>query len=123
MNVILDTSFLLGLFDHEDVHHAEARRQFSVVADATFLIPAIVVAETLIQQEESLRLLDACKHIVGSFLPITEQELRAVAQFPQTLRRKLKANDCVVLAHVRTNHAELFTFDRRLRKACEQIRE
>jgi predicted nucleic acid-binding protein len=37
------------------------------------------------------------------------------------IRKKLKANDCLVLAHAIHHHADLYTFDAKLRKAFRSL--
>lgn len=122
MNVILDTSFLLGLFNPDDGHHEAARRQFSLIEGFWCSIPSIVCAELLVQQKEGVRLIEACKEIQKQFTPLTEKELRIIAKIPERRRKTLKANDCVILAHALNLQAKLLTFDQKLLKTYEELR-
>ncbi len=80
------------------------------------MIPDIVMAEFLMGDVEGEKMIAVCKKLCGSFLPITEKELNVVAKMPTAIRKKLKANDCLILAFAQRYKAELFTFDQTLKK-------
>ena len=121
MNTLFDTSFLCALHNESDPHFAEATKMFSLFSGSHILIPTIVMAEFLIGDVAGDRMIATCRKLCGSFLSVTEKELSIISSFPYPLRKKLKSNDSLVLAHAIANKAELFTFDHKLLKAYKGL--
>jgi predicted nucleic acid-binding protein len=120
--VFLDTNFLRGLFDQQDIQHGEANRLYEETDGEEVYIPAIIVAELLIGEKDGMKALKLCEEINRAFIPLTTKELHTIANFPMSLRKKLKAIDSALLALALTHRAALFTFDRKLKRAFEEIR-
>lgn len=121
-NILFDTSFLCALHDDNDPHCTEATEMFSA-SGAHIIIPAIVMAEFLMGDVACDRMIETCRKLCGSFLQTTERELIHIASFPYPLRKKLKSNDCLILAHARQHKAELYTFDDTLLNAYGELRD
>lgn len=121
MNIVLDTNVLCALFDENDVHHEAAGHLFHEISGCRIFLPCIVAAELLAGDVPGKKLLELCKNLTDAFLASTERELTVISGFPAALRKKLKANDCLVLAHAIHHHADLFTFDEKLKKAYSKL--
>lgn len=117
MNVILDTSFVSALWNENDPHHAEAERLFFEPENSSALLPMIVVAELLSGGKDGQKIVLVCKGLCSAFLPETEKEIGKISEFPFDVRNKLKANDCLILAHAIIHSADLLTFDKNLKDA------
>jgi predicted nucleic acid-binding protein len=111
---ILDTSFLQALLNSEDVHSTEA---LEIIADlpeeAQIAIPYIVVAELLIGKE-SEGVIDSCKEISKRFVRNRSEDLDYISTMKYSIRKKLKANDCLILSVSKRLSAKLLTFDKLL---------
>ncbi|HLD08182.1 MAG TPA: PIN domain-containing protein [Candidatus Peribacterales bacterium] len=121
MNILLDTSFLSALHNDNDVYHEEATEQFFAAQGTQTIIPTIVMAECLMGDIDGKHMMTVCKELCGSFLPLTERELQEVARLPAKTRKGLKANDCLILVYTRLYHADLYTFDQKLKKVYDDL--
>lgn len=118
---ILDTNFICSLFNQTDQNHDKAKDIFfEIDEDEKLLIPFIVAAELAISND-ARKLLSASKKITPRFLASNEDDLNYVAKLPDRLRRKLKANDCLIIALCKRKKAELLTFDKSLSSALHSL--
>lgn len=113
---LLDTNVLVALVDTKDAHHKNATKIIEQI-DSTVILPIIVVAEFLSGQLDATKSLLSLQKKWGNFIYTTEEELVIMAEFPQKIRKKLKANDCLILAHCLVHDANLITFDDYLNQA------
>jgi len=112
---ILDTNFILSLFNQADGNHEKAKDIFfSLDEDEKIKIPFIVAAE-LTLSEDSGKILEASKAICSKFLVSSEEDLAYISKMPVKTKRKLKANDCLLIALCKRYDAELLTFDKSLK--------
>lgn len=121
MKIILDSNVLIALTNQNDSLHAAASEAVAGLQNDQVLLPAIVVTEVLILDQQPLLLLESFRKNWPDILATTEEEMLAVAEFPFEMRKKLKTNDCLILAHCIIHEARLVTFDQNLKQAYEEV--
>lgn len=119
--VILDTSFINSLFEEKDSNHEEAKKIFfNLDEDENIKIPLIVAFELVIHEEYE-KLLFASKKITTRFLNNNEDDITFVKTMSYATRKKLKANDCMIIALTVRKKAQLITFDKNLSKTFQNL--
>lgn len=113
---VLDTNYLQSLFDETDVNSEKAAEILEALEEqAQMIIPQIVVAELLIGKD-STSVIRNCKELVTDFEKNNDDDLKFISKIPYQKRKRLKANDCLVMAITKRNSAKLITFDKVLEK-------
>ncbi len=112
---ILDTNFIISLFNQTDKNHTTAKDMFfSLGEDEKIRVPFIVAAELAVS-EDSRKLLEASKAISSKFLVNSETDLDYISKTPTKTKKQLKANDCLLIALCERHNADLMTFDKALK--------
>jgi predicted nucleic acid-binding protein len=117
---ILDTNVLVALVDPQDAHNSDASEIVEQL-NQDVLLPVIVLAEFLSGQVDATATFQKLQKKWRDITYSTEEELGIMTEFPQKTRKKLKANDCLILAQCITQDANLITFDANLKKAYEEL--
>jgi predicted nucleic acid-binding protein len=116
-NYFLDTNVLFALFSENDALHTKANQEFRKIADANLKTSVIVVAE-LIASNEDFDFLEAILALNIEIIDVKFPHLIYVDQeIEPRKRKKLKANDTLILAQAFLSESELITFDKKLKKA------
>ncbi len=120
MTLIIDSSFLVALYDGSEVHH---QRTYEFAADnlETMLIPDIVLPEVsyLLRRNlgyaNSLNFLDFFENRFVRLLPVFLDDLARVAAISEHYEdARLDLVDCCIMAMAeRLNITRIATFDRR----------
>lgn len=119
---VLDTNFLYSMYVKDDIHHQDSLQLLmDLPEEINFIIPEIVVLE-LIAAGETIDFIERSKVFSKKPEPVTSQDIHYIQTLPPQLRRKLKANDCIILAITKRFKAKLLTFDKTLSKTHEDIR-
>ena len=113
-NMVLDTNFVLALFDQESVYNPLAIARLEQDGDIELLIPQIVVFELLVGEKEGEDIVGFCKMLVDGFISNNKKDFEIIRSINPEDRRKLKANDCMIFALCKRYGAKLFTFDKKL---------
>lgn len=112
--VVLDTNFILALFDQSSAYCSLATSELEQVGDIEVLIPQIVVFELLVGEKEGEDILGFCNILVDGFVSNNKKDFEIIRSISLENRKKLKANDCMILALCERFNARLLTFDRKL---------
>lgn len=118
---ILDTNFIFSLLNKADVNHKKAADIFlGLDEDVDLKVPYIVAAELAISRKGSY-LVSIARKISKRFVSSTEKDLEFIESMPYDVRKKIKSNDCLILAICKRNNAELITFDKNLSKVLHNL--
>lgn len=118
---ILDTSFIFAIITGIDPHNELARGTLikAINSDGEILIPLPVVAEVAVGVGYK-----NTNHLINYLSAKVDQplidDLKYCDTLPLNSRRKLKANDCLILGSVRRNKATLLTFDKYLKRVANK---
>jgi|SRR5690606_28949232 len=119
--VVLDSSFLLSLTKLKDSNHQRAKNIFRELSESSkVIIPAIVIAESLVSSVDLAFDLKVYKRISSSFEQTIETDYLFFQSIPLDKRKTLKANDCCILAICKRKKAKLLTFDSKLEKLARE---
>ncbi len=111
---ILDTNFLCSFFDLLDSNHEKAKAVFfDQLGEDELKVPYVVAAELLVN-DMSAKYFPAVTAITNRYVKNNEADLEFISGLPGKLKRKLKANDCLILALCKRYNAELISFDKNL---------
>ncbi len=121
---VLDTNFIQSLWSQSDSNHKKALEVANNInQDDEIIIPVIVVAELLASPSSNkIDVVEACKTICDHFELSISKDLKFISQAPYKLRKKLKANDMMLLAICDRYKADLVTFDKHLIKAKSELK-
>lgn len=109
---LLDTNFLIALDNSKSEYHKKAVNLFQSIDNSLIFIPAIVVAEFLVGFEKVNVGLRICNEISSTdFLQVENQDLEFLNKISLKTRKKLKANDSLVIALAKRYNAKLYSFD------------
>ncbi|MFW5702991.1 MAG: type II toxin-antitoxin system VapC family toxin [Candidatus Dojkabacteria bacterium] len=118
MKYLLDTNFLIALLDEGNDKHKDAMEiAYGFAGDSNFVIPSFVVAEMLVGTDQHETVFAFLDRLTDAFEGITSIDLRYIGQIKSELRKRLRANDCLVLAISSRTKAKVVTFDIKLQKA------
>lgn len=121
MTTIIDTNVLIALTNKNDSLHEAAKEAVTGLQGSRVLLPVLILTEVLILEPHPLSVVEKCRTYWPDIIATTEEEMLLVAEFPVEVRKKLKANDCLILAHCLVHEARLLTFDRKLRQAYDEV--
>ncbi len=120
MTLIIDSSFLVALYDGGEVYH---RRAYDFAADRleTMLVPAVALPEVgyLLRRNlgyaKSLNFFDFFENRNVRLFPVIQQDLARVYEIGRQYRdARLDIVDCCIMAIAeRQNISRIATFDRR----------
>ncbi len=114
--VVLDSSYLIALFNSKDIHHDVAVSNIS--PNHIYCASVISITETLVRSEKNNKFerdLGIFKKLIEEILPIDE----VVALYAAKLRAKsnLRTPDALISATASKINAPLWTLDKALSKA------
>lgn len=116
---ILDTNFVFSLLNTLDENHQKAKDIFFQIKDDEELkIPYIVVAELIVDKDGDYYF-EASRNISKRFLMNNEEDVKFIKAMPINIKKKLRANDCLILALCMRKKVELITFDKQLKRTLE----
>jgi len=119
---ILDTNFVCSLFNQSDFNHEKALNIFfNIENDEKVKIPFVVAAELSVNENRK-KYLRATKEITVKFLTNNESDLEFITNLALKSTKKLKANDCLIIALCQRLNADLLTFDKKLQKVLSRLR-
>ena len=111
---ILDTNFIYSLFNSFDSNHQAAKDILFGFKEADEIkIPFIVAAELAVNPDAG-KLLQGASALASKYTKNNEADLEFISALPLKTKRKLRANDCLILSLCRRYHAELVSFDKAL---------
>ncbi|MEI7579684.1 MAG: PIN domain-containing protein [bacterium] len=118
---IIDTNIICSLFDPNDSNHEKATNHFfNIPENEEIRIPFIVASELAIDPA-SKKFYLGIKAITKKFLPNNETDIEFILDLPMSIKKQLKANDCLILALCQRHHARLLTLDKNLIKALRTV--
>lgn len=124
MRYFLDTNFVYAVFSPNDSIHEKAKVIFDSEVDKNDIIISMSVVAELMSSKTSVNFLNICMSMTGGVLlnPIID-DLQFIDNhiLPQT-RSTLKANDCLIMAMSIRLGARLMTFDKKLQKAYNKLK-
>lgn len=122
---LLDTSFLLALFNPSDPLYKSAKDLiFSLVDDTLrFEIPLVCAIESTITNPHPQDFIPLLSELIDKrdFEINTKEDLEYISNIPLSKRKVLKTIDCCVIAMSKRMKIPLLTFDKRLLKTYQQI--
>ena len=119
-----DTSWLIALFNPDDLHHAQALRELEELTSPPS-ISSLALAELLVDfdQSDSVSIPIALNQIQKSFSPVvavtTEIAVRAAEV---RSHHKVTLADAIVIASALQERSHLLTFDKSMKATYERIK-
>lgn len=115
---ILDTNYIQSLISVDDINHKKALLlEQKLEYPNTIIIPQLVVAELMAgPSSEILNMYDVCSELADKLEGTTRKDLISISKMSYKIRKKLKANDLLILAICIRLNGELVTFDKKLNK-------
>ena len=119
-----DTSWLIALFNPDDLHHAQALRELEELTSPPS-ISSLSLAELLVDfdQSDSVSIPIALNQIQKSFSPVvavtTEIAVRAAEV---RSHHKVTLADAIVIASALQERSHLLTFDKSMKATYERIK-
>ena len=119
-----DTSWLIALFNPDDLHHAQALRELEELTSPPS-ISSLALAELLVDfdQSDSVSIPIALNQIQKSFSPVvavtTEIAVRAAEV---RSHHKVTLADAIVIASALHERSHLLTFDKNMKATYERIK-
>lgn len=118
---ILDTNFIFSLLNTLDKNHGKASDLFfGLSEDINIKVPYIVAAELAVNKY-GIKYVSIARKISKRFILNTDDDLEFIQKMPYTMSRKIKSNDCLILAICKRKNAELITFDKQLNKVLAEL--
>ena len=121
---VLDTDVVIAALDRRDLHHAKASKAITEMIEegTTLLLSLINYAETLVkpaEEDDTLRAAVDAMSALGSKLVAPTPAIALDAARHRSLNISLA--DGFALATAQAQHADVATFDRRVRRALPKV--
>lgn len=129
-NIVLDTSFISALLRHDDAHHSLASKEYSEISNNP-LIKIVVSAVTLLELSrinwvdsyDRIKILTAVSEKIVHEIVYLDQDQLDYLENLVSLETNLKPNDfCIAITGLR-KHAELLTFDSKLKTEFNRLKK
>ncbi len=117
--IVLDTSFLVALFNSQDVHHQKAKKLQSEAKDSILLLAEYVLLEltTVLASRTSLKISESATNSLlnaseVNFIPCSEVFSSTLKKFHSQKKFKLSFVDCALIEIKNKYGADkIYTFD------------
>ena len=119
-----DTSWLIALFNPDDSHHAQARRELEELTSPPS-ISSLALAELLVAFEisDAVSVPAALQQIQKSFSPILSLSTEIAVQAADVRsRHKVTLAEAIVIASALHERSQLLTFDKSMKAIYERIK-
>ncbi len=117
---VVDTSFVSSFFNSEDINHSKALQLAKSIYSEYIIVPSVVIAElsTSFSKNEDFTnlILENIFDIASEIFPLDESNIFDYLAFQKDRANNLKALDSIILYSALVNHAELLTFDKKLKR-------
>jgi predicted nucleic acid-binding protein len=122
---VFDTSFLVSLFNSQDVNHQKAKDIGQNIENEHVFVPSVVIAE-IMSHTKNPRLrklvLEKTMEIVSEVFFLTKEDLDKYIQFAYGLGNVFTAIDSIILYSAISTDSELITLDKKLKKLYKKLK-
>ncbi len=122
---VFDTSFLVSLFNDQDINHQKAKDTAQDIKNEYVLVPFVVIAE-IMSHTKNPRLrrlvLEKTMEIVSEVFFLTRDDLEKYIQFTYSLGNVFTAIDSIILYSAISTDSELITLDKKLNKLYKKLK-